>query len=233
MDLAITSSSLFGNPSPGVSRNAARPEPEQNLPAAPAGEEARARASTGESGTDRPVRESRQTGELTSDEQRMIAELKQRDREVKAHEQAHRAAGGRYVTGGSYTYQTGPDGHRYAIGGEVSIDASAGRTPEETLRKAEQIRRAALAPAEPSPQDHRVAGAATQMAVQARAEISAQRQNEAAQMREARQSENDNETLAPGSLGLTPRSRRAIASFESVSGISALHLNPDPIDEIV
>lgn len=112
--------------------------------------------------------------------QRVITELKSRDREVKAHEQAHLAAGGRHVTGGaSYSYQTGPDGRRYAIGGEVGIDTSpVAGDPEATLAKAQQVRAAALAPAEPSSQDLKVAAQATQMAAQARAEIAQQNQQE-------------------------------------------------------
>lgn len=101
---------------------------------------------------------------LSEAEQRQVAELKERDREVRAHEMAHVAAGAGLVTrGATYTYQTGPDGQRYAIGGEVGIDTSPGRTPEETLAKAERIRAAALAPAEPSGQDRQVAAQAAQI----------------------------------------------------------------------
>ena len=109
---------------------------------------------------------------LSEAEQRQVAELAKRDREVRAHEMAHVAAGAGLVTrGASYTYQTGPDGQRYAIGGEVGIDTSPGRTPEETLAKAERIRAAALAPAEPSGQDRQVAAQAARMANDARLEI--------------------------------------------------------------
>lgn len=108
-----------------------------------------------------------------------IARLKARDRDVRAHEQAHVAAGGALVTSGaSFSYTTGPDGKRYATGGEVSIDTSSGRTPEETLRKAQQIRRAALAPAQPSGQDRSVAAQATQMEAQARTELQAEKRED-------------------------------------------------------
>ena len=46
--------------------------------------------------------------------------------------------------------------------------------PEATIDKAQQIRKAAMAPAQPSAQDQRVAAAATQMEAQARAELSKQ-----------------------------------------------------------
>ena len=111
--------------------------------------------------------------ELSTADLRLVSELKARDRVVRAHEMAHMAAGAGLVTrGASFSYQTGPDGQRYAVGGEVGIDTSPGGTPEETLLKAERIRAAALAPAEPSGQDRQVAAAAAKMASQARMEIS-------------------------------------------------------------
>ena len=77
------------------------------------------------------------------------------------------------MSAATFPYQRGPDGGSYAIGGEVKIDTSAGSNPEETIRKAQTIRAAALAPAEPSGQDHAVAAQATQMEAQARAEQAA------------------------------------------------------------
>lgn len=66
-----------------------------------------------------------------------------RDREVRAHEQAHMAAAGAYSRGG-------PDNRQYAVGGEVQIDTSAvSGDPEATIRKAQTVRRAANAPATP------------------------------------------------------------------------------------
>lgn len=113
--------------------------------------------------------------ELSESERQQVGALQERDREVRAHEMAHVAAGAGLVTrGASYTYQTGPDGQRYAIGGEVGIDTSSGRTPEESLAKAERVRAAALAPAEPSGQDRQVAAQAARMASEARMEIARQ-----------------------------------------------------------
>lgn len=120
--------------------------------------------------------------ELTPEERQQVAELKARDAEVRAHEQAHLAAAGGLARGGPrYAYQTGPDGKRYAVGGSVSIDTSPGRTPEETLAKAQKIRAAALAPAEPSSTDRAVAAKAAQMEAQARREIADQRASEQAE----------------------------------------------------
>lgn len=102
----------------------------------------------------------------------IIRELSQRDGEVRAHEQAHSAVGGQYAGSANYTYQRGPDGVSYAVGGEVPIDVSpVNGDPRATLEKMKTVQRAALAPAEPSSQDRRVAAMAAQQASQARAEI--------------------------------------------------------------
>lgn len=111
-------------------------------------------------------------GQLSEADLQKLQVLRQRDREVRAHEMAHVAAGGSLVRGGaSFTYEVGPDGQRYAMGGEVGIDTSPGRTPVETLAKADQIRAAALAPTDPSGQDRQVAAMATRMAMQASMEL--------------------------------------------------------------
>lgn len=111
-------------------------------------------------------------------EREEVRELQARDREVRAHEQAHAAVGGEYAGAPSYEFESGPDGRQYAVAGEVSIDISEEQDPEETLRKAETVRAAALAPAEPSPQDFRVANEAVQLAAQARSDLAEQRAEE-------------------------------------------------------
>ena len=113
--------------------------------------------------------------ELTETQEKQVRELKSTDQKVRAHEQAHlSAAGGLARSGASFSYETGPDGKRYAVGGEVNIDTSpVPDDPEATIAKANRIRAAALAPADPSPQDHQVAAAATKMAMQARSELAA------------------------------------------------------------
>lgn len=119
------------------------------------------------------------SGELTPEELRVVRQLEQTDRKVRAHEQAHLSVGADLVRGGAtYGYTVGPDGKRYAVSGEVSIDASPGKTPEETIPKAQHIRATALAPADPSAQDHRVAAAASQMEIDARMELAQQRSDE-------------------------------------------------------
>jgi hypothetical protein len=116
---------------------------------------------------------------LSEEEQKVVDDLKARDAEVRRHEQAHAAAGGPYAGAPSYTYQQGPDGRRYAIGGQVAIDASPiDGDPEATIQKLEIVRRAALAPAEPSGADRAIAAAATAGIQQAQAQLAAQRQQE-------------------------------------------------------
>lgn len=118
--------------------------------------------------------------ELTPEEEQQVKELKARDAEVRLHEQQHVSAGGAYVNGGpTYTYQTGPDGNRYAIGGEVSIDVSEVEgDPQATIQKMQTVAQAATAPAEPSGQDYKVATAARQTEAKARAELSRQQTGE-------------------------------------------------------
>lgn len=121
----------------------------------------------------RRAAESRGRTELAPEEEKEVRELRKRDREVRAHEQAHLAAAGRHAQGGArYETTTGPDGREYATSGEVSIDASpVPGDPEATLQKAAEVRRAALAPADPSAQDLKIAARASQMAAEARAEL--------------------------------------------------------------
>jgi len=124
--------------------------------------------------TEKPLQSaSLNTGELTSEEQKQVAELKAQDTNVRAHEAAHLAAAGPYATSGaSFTYETGPDGKKYAVGGEVSISTSPVKgNPQATLEKAQTIQRAALAPAQPSSQDYKVAATAAQMAAEAQRTI--------------------------------------------------------------
>lgn len=110
--------------------------------------------------------------ELSHEEKNEVKKLKKIDQEVRAHEMAHIAAGGQYVRGGaSFEYQTGPDGHKYAVGGEVSIDTSKiSGDADATIRKMQTVRKAALAPANPSAQDRSVAAQASQVETQARQE---------------------------------------------------------------
>lgn len=110
--------------------------------------------------------------ELTEEEQRKIEELKKIDQKVRIHEQAHVSAAGGYARGGAnYSYVTGPDSKKYANAGYVNLDTSPESTPEATIRKAAIIRKAALAPADPSPSDRQIATEATRMQQEAQKEL--------------------------------------------------------------
>lgn len=143
-------------------------------------EEADKPAGTPEDTSRSGYRESRER-RLEQLEQLEVAKLVSRDQEVRAHEQAHASVGGAYAGAPTYTFTRGPDGKRYAVGGEVSIDvAPVPNDPQATLRKMEVVLRAALAPAEPSAQDLRVAAEAQAQMAQARAELMVAQRNEAA-----------------------------------------------------
>lgn len=112
---------------------------------------------------------------LSKAEQQEVVELKKRDSEVKTHEQAHlSAAAGLSASAPSYTYQTGPDGQEYAIGGEVSVTFVESNDPEENIKNAQTMKAAALAPADPSGQDRAVARNADQIISQAEQQLKEQ-----------------------------------------------------------
>lgn len=136
---------------------------------------------------------------LTEAEEREVEKLKARDREVRAHERAHATAGGGIAGQPQFTFQQGPDGKQYAVGGEVSIDTSpVSGNPEATIRKMEIVKRAALAPSNPSGQDRRVAAEAEAKIQTARREIQEEKREEAAEAAEKREANRSGETNAIG-----------------------------------
>jgi len=111
--------------------------------------------------------------DLSKEEQEEVQKLKQRDQEVRRHEQAHKSAAGNLASGGpSFETTRGPDGRQYAVSGEVQIDVSpVSGDPEATIRKMRQVQRAARAPAHPSGTDLKVASSAVKQETSARAEL--------------------------------------------------------------
>lgn len=107
-------------------------------------------------------------------DRQLLDALKKRDLEVRQHEAAHAAVGGALAGAPSFTFERGPDGKSYAVGGEVSVELSAGGSPEETIARARQVRAAAMAPAQPSGQDYRVAAAASALELRASLERATQ-----------------------------------------------------------
>jgi hypothetical protein len=130
--------------------------------------------------TEEKVNTTESEKEKTKEQERLVAleqkliitELKQRDQEVRAHEAAHASVGGSLASAPSYTFERGPDGKKYAVAGEVSIDISpVNGDPRATIAKMQKVHSAALAPAEPSSQDISVASTASQLILKAQSEL--------------------------------------------------------------
>jgi len=165
--------------------------------------------------------EARKLEEIESEEQQVVQQLQKRDREVKAHEQAHASAGGSLAGAANLNFVTGPDGRRYASSGEVSIDVSrVANDPEATVRKLEQVQRAALAPTNPSSQDLKVAAQAAVSINQARNEINLSRFDESQQSIKDREfdneSEEENEVVSTGqsSAALKANNEQSLSSTQ-------------------
>lgn len=160
----------------------------------------------------RPQRSERDNPQgLEDSELQELADLKARDREVRAHEAAHQAVGGQYAGSISYVYERGPDGAQYAVGGEVSIDTSPVQgDPQATIEKMRVVRAAALAPAEPSPQDRAVAAEAMQLMLQAQTELSSERIGQ--------DSNEPSQGTDDGRQGVRD-SRSAAGAYQAVSGL--------------
>lgn len=163
------------------------------------------------------ARQQSQPQELSEEEKQQVAQLQERDREVRAHEAAHIAAAGGLAGGASFSYQTGPDGRAYAVGGEVSIDTSpVNGDPQATIQKAQTIRAAALSPAQPSGADQAVAAAASKMAASARIELSAKDAEEQQQIKDDSSTEEGKNTQKT-----TPTTPQEITSESSQTGLTA------------
>jgi len=144
--------------------------------------------------------------QLSQAELQLVEELKKIDTEVRRHEMAHIAAGGQFITSGAnFTYKQGPDGKNYVIGGEVGIDTSpVPGDPEATIRKMRQIKNAALAPANPSAQDLKVASKAASESSQALSDL---------MILQAQEQADSNEKEAFGNV------KKAAASYETVNNL--------------
>ena len=164
-------------------------------------------------------------GELDAAEEKMVRELKERDAEVRHHEEAHARAGAPYTGTPTYQYQNGPDGKQYAIGGKTSIDISpiAG-DPEATLRKMEVVKRAASAPTDPSGADRAVIAGANATAQAARAELARERQEEQQSIHET--PENQDEEVFGHNMETGPVAvNDFVRSTDAYKSVAALQLN--------
>ncbi|MCW8952298.1 MAG: putative metalloprotease CJM1_0395 family protein [Rhodospirillales bacterium] len=161
-------------------------------------------------------------GELTDKEEAIVAALRRQDAEVKRHERAHAAAGGPYTGLPVYQYTQGPDGKRYAVSGEVSIDASPQSTPEATIAKMEVVIRAALAPAEPSAQDRSVAAQAQRTKAEAEAQLREEKLEESREASEADSGSNPFGIIPAASASAAYRIAEVAFASNSVSSSFAV-----------
>ena len=86
---------------------------------------------------------------------RVLEKFKKTDAEIRSHEQIH-ASIGHTTTPISYTYQQGPDGKMYAVGGSVRLDTSIPEDPKAAAFKLDQIQKAASAPMDSSSADNQI-----------------------------------------------------------------------------
>lgn len=157
--------------------------------------------------------------ELTDEEKAEVERLKERDREVRAHETAHVNAGRGYTGTPSYEYARGPDGVQYAVGGHVQIDVSeVPDDPRATIAKMEVVRQAALAPAQPSGQDRAVAAAAAAKMREAQAELAEDKAEKARELLEKQSSGNqDAANVAFGTGGAQPGATAFSEKLQEIS----------------
>jgi hypothetical protein len=170
---------------------------------------------------------------LSADQELEVAWLESRDREVRAHEAAHQAAGGALVSGLGFQFQTGPDGRSYAIGGDVTIDVSiVPGNPQATVAKMRQVRDAALAPAQPSAQDEMVAAQAEEQELAAEMAV-----QEAAAATSAPSAPSPSGAAAPSSSAAAAAPAPAsgvlqghmIAAYAAAQATAALAGTPPPL----
>ncbi len=115
-----------------------------------------------------------------SGKEEALQQLKQRDAEVKAHEASHMNSAGVLTIGGPrYTYQIGPDGKPYAIGGKVTLATQPARDSRTAEINARNLKKAALSVHDPSPQDLSAASSAEDMINEARLAAKSYMRNEA------------------------------------------------------
>lgn len=166
--------STGSGPASGTGQPAPSSGDSNETPVAQAADEgARGRVAEGEAAPN--AQDNGLAEELSPQELRLLKQLEQTDREVRQHELAHQIAGGPYTGGASFQYEMGPDGKRYAVAGEVSVDyGPVTGDPQATIEKMKTVIAAALAPADPSPADHQIATRARQNLLLAQLELGQQ-----------------------------------------------------------
>jgi len=87
---------------------------------------------------------------------RVLEKFKNKDSEVRTHEQIH-ASIGHTTSPISYAYQQGPDGKMYAVGGSVRFDTSMPDDPKAAAFKLDMLQKAASGPVQTSSADNTIA----------------------------------------------------------------------------
>lgn len=185
---------------PGQARSTASPQPEKVSHADETGK------------TGKPAEESTERSisgkELNDDEQRRVEKLRQRDRKVRSHENAHAAAAGPYKRGGTrFSYKTGPDGKQYAVSGNVSVDMGSESTPEATIAKMKTVQRAAIAPQDPSAKDRATYSAAVRREMNARQALREEKRVEQKERREQASGDSEKDEYSIGTKQAPPLTR--------------------------
>ncbi len=109
--------------------------------------------------------------EVTPHQRAMISDLQQTEKNVRAHEQVYKALSGDKAGAFSYMQSIELENELNSSDKEVAITTDAGVAPYDTLQILEQVRRAALAPDAPSPQDLRVVASADAQIQQIQAKV--------------------------------------------------------------
>jgi len=171
-------------------------------------------------------------GQLTEEQLELVQALQARDREVRAHEQAHKSVGGSLAGAVSLSYQTAPNGQRYAVGGEVPIDASiVNGDPAATIKKMNIVKAAATAPVDPSAQDQSVAASASILLAQALKDLSAE--NIASQREQASEGASRSDGSSTEKNTLSDAEVRTSFKSEYEDVIGPLESKSVEIDEMV
>lgn len=108
-----------------------------------------------------------------------IKRMKSWEDHVVAHERMHMLAGGGAVGAPSYVYKMGPDGKMYITGGEVTLYVPKAATLEGSEVALQNLKKAALAPSDPSPKDMAAAAMATAIIDRVRSMIRQKQMKEA------------------------------------------------------
>ena len=87
---------------------------------------------------------------------KVLEKFKQTDTNIRSHEQIH-ASIGHTTAPIAYTYQKGPDGKMYAVGGSVRLDTSIPNDPKAAAFKLDMLQKAASGPTDSSAADNTIA----------------------------------------------------------------------------